>query len=131
MDSVRRLEIFHGAVSGLLTGSTARVLCRVGGREQHVEGGECTTPPIGRPYARAYQTKPNLQTIVTTVGEKTKFTKGNILSGHFWYTNFWVPDLFPPSLLILAWGLPPLHIKWSEDLGETRVTCKGVVVTCT
>ena len=26
-----------------------------------------------------------------------KFAKGNVCLGHFWYTNFWVPDP-PPSL---------------------------------
>ena len=32
------------------------------------------------------------------VGKKMKFTKGNVDLGHFWYTNFWVPDPLPPLL---------------------------------
>ena len=32
---------------------------RVTWQGAHDEGGVCTTPPIGSPYARAYQTKPN------------------------------------------------------------------------
>ena len=36
-----------------------------------------------------------LQTKVTIAG-KMKFTIGKILSGHFWYTNLWVPELPPP-----------------------------------
>ena len=34
------------------------------------------------------------KTKVTSVG-KTKFTIGVILFGHFWYTDFWVPDPRP------------------------------------
>ena len=32
--------------------------------------------------------------------DKTKITIGKIWSGHFWYTNFWVPDPPPPFLLL-------------------------------
>ena len=46
---------------------------------------------------------PAPQTKVTIVG-KTKFAVGGIWSGHCWYTNFWVPDPTPPSLLTLLWG---------------------------
>ena len=49
-------------------------------------------------------TPPSFQTKVTVVG-KTKFAIGKILSGPFWYTNFWVPDSPPFSLLIHP-GLP-------------------------
>ena len=49
---------------------------------------------------------PVLQTQVTIVGEtkknrKKKFTVGKILSGHFRYTNFWVPGPPPPSSLLI------------------------------
>ena len=37
-----------------------------------------------------------------TSWEKTKFAIGAILLGHFWYTNFWVPN--PPSGTGPFWG---------------------------
>ena len=51
-----------------------------------------------------------LQTKVTIVGGGTKFIAGNIWSGHFWYTNFWVLDPpLPPSLLILPLAPPQIQ----------------------
>ena len=58
------------------------------GRTPQEEGG-CPPPPPAPP---PFQTK-------VTIVEKTEI--GKILSGYFWYTNFWVRDPpsppFPPS----------------------------------
>ena len=45
------------------------------------------TPPFGPPPPRTQ----------ISLWERMKFTEGIIGLGHFWYTNFWVPDP-PPSL---------------------------------
>ena len=38
--------------------------------------------------------------------EKTKFTLRKVLSGHFWYTNIWVPDT-PPPFPLFYYTPPP------------------------
>ena len=45
-------------------------------------------------------------------GKKMKFTKGNIDSGYFWYTNIWVADPLPPSSILIhacPTLIPPAH----------------------
>ena len=57
-------------------------------------------------------TPPPLPRTRISLWEKMKFTKGNIVLGCFWYTNFWtfwVPDPPPPPL-------PPLKQNSGEDL---------------
>ena len=49
-----------------------------------------------------------------------KFAVGKIRSGHFWYTNFWVPDPAPPP--------PPrtlLRGVCTTDTGGAGVGCTG------
>ena len=61
-----------------------------------------------------------VQTKVTIVGKKAKFTTGKILFGHFWHTNMWdldppppfqyIPDTPPPlfsDISAPAWGTAP------------------------
>ena len=62
-------------------------------------------------------------------GGTTKFTIGKILSGHFWYTNFWVPDPpFPapntPSNATLA-GMAPCSTAGVQCRVSECLACFG------
>ena len=59
---------------------------------------------------------PPLQTKVTIAGT-TKFKREKISSGHFWYTNFWIPDPPPPPREELRWGIAPPPPPFKHDPG--------------
>ena len=62
--------------------------------------------------------------------EKTKFPIGKILSGHFWYTNFWPPSPLPPPRSKDALLPPPPQkarrtVMWCASLvGKNRAKTK-------
>ena len=62
VDSVCGLGVFHGAIGGILTNSTARVCAGSGGRE-HTKKGECAQRPRSAAptpgHTKPNQTKPN------------------------------------------------------------------------
>ena len=46
-----------------------------------------------------------------TIEGKMKFTKGEILSGYFWYTKFWVPA--PPPHSNTSLGIDAQGAPWT------------------
>ena len=52
--------------------------------------------------------------------EKTKFAVWKILSVHFSYTDFWVPDPPLPPVLILPWEKPCKHTPMHPPPPPTR-----------
>ena len=70
-----------------------------------IGGGGIPPPPLGPPSPDQSDCG----------GKKMKHTVGKIWSGHFWYTNFWVPDppSPPSSLLIHPWLPPPTPVSRS------------------
>ena len=73
MDSVCRLGAVPRRPWRDIDAFHCSCLGRVRWQGAHEEGGVCTTPPIGRPYARAYQTKAN-QTQDLTCQKNAKFS---------------------------------------------------------
>ena len=70
---------------------------------------------------------------MTIVGN-TKFTIGKILSGHFWYTDFWFSDPHPPLFSNTPLGDPPAPqaahnvLCVQEDTTNTPMISIGLAV---